>query len=197
MKLMDKASKAEHAERLADKWECRTEEQRGKWVKYYMGCGEYLDFDGEHVIEIEKPSIRSEFWYDDEYDSPLTDDPEQRKRYFMAENMRWQFKDFGLSEWDECERQLAEIGCCTGRHLSEPFLAVWPSGECYPVFFYDFDYAHIDEARGMSRIPMTAEQIDGLREVIDNQRSKFEKRLETYWKRYGDKVSAHGYWANR
>jgi hypothetical protein len=85
----------------------------------------------------------------------------------------------------------------SGNHLDEPFLAVWPSGECNPMFFYSRDYAHIDEARGMVRIPMTDWQIDGLREVLEGQRAKFEKRLETYWKRYGDKVCAHGYWANR
>ena len=32
---------------------------------------------------------------------------------------------------------------------------------------------------------------------MDNQRDKFYKRLNTYWKRYSDKVCAHGYWANR
>ncbi len=196
MKLMDKAEKRAHAEKLADKWGCRTPEQFERWVKHYMR-DDYLDIDGEHVIEIEKPHVKSEFWYDDEYDSPLTDDEGQRRAYFMAANMDTQFKDFGLAEWDRCNRDLEEIGCCTGRYLSEPFLAVWPSGECYPHFFYDRDYLRMDEARGMTRIPMTAEQIDGLREVMDGQRAKFEKRLGTYWKRYGDKVCAHGYWANR
>lgn len=196
MKIMDKASKRAHAEKLTDKWGCKTDEQREKWVRHYMR-DDYLDLDGVHVIELEKPSIKSEFYYDDEYDSPLTDDPEQRKRYFMAENMRRQFKDFGLAEWDEGNRKMDEGQWVSGRHLSEPFLAVWPSGECYPVFFYDRDYAHIDDARGMTRIPMTSEQIDGLRDVMEGQRAKFEKRLGTYWKRYGDKVSAHGYWANR
>lgn len=192
MELMDKERKAEHARSLADKWGGKE-----SWVKFYMTRYEYVDVDGEHVIEIERPSIRSEFWYDDEYDSPLTDDEEQRKAYFIAENMRWQFKDFGLAEWDECERQLAEIGCCTGLHLSEPFLGVWPDGQCYPHFFGDDERIRLDEARGMTRIPMTAEQIDGLREVLDGQRAKFEKRLNTYWKRYSDKVCARGYWANR
>ena len=197
MKLMTKTEKRAHAEKLADRWECRTPERREKWVRFYEGCGEYLDMGDRHIVEIEKPHVKSEFWYDDEYDSPLTDDPEQRKAYFMAANMDTQFKDFGLAAWDKCNRDLEEIGCCTGRYLSEPFLAVWPSGECYPHFFYDRDFAHIDEARGMVRIPMTVEQIDGLREVMDGQRAKFQKRLETYWKRYSDKVCAHGYWANR
>ena len=197
MKLMDKAEKRAHAEKLADKWECRTPEKRAKWVKYYEGCGEYLDMGDGHVVEIEKPSIKSEFWYDDEYDSPLTDDDAQRKSYFITENMRWQFKDFGLAEWDEGNAKIERGEWVSGNHLREPFLAVWPSGECNPTFFYSRDYEHIDEARGMARIPLTAEQIDGLREVLDGQRAKFEKRLETYWKRYGDKVCAHGYWANR
>ena len=196
MKVMDKASKRAHAEKLADRWGCKTYEQREKWVKHYMR-DDYLDFDGEHVVELERPSVKSEFYYDDEYDSPLTDDAEQRRAYFMAENMRRQFKDFGLAEWDKCTRDLEERGCCTGRYLSEPFLAVWPSGECRPHFFYDRDFLEIDEKRGMVKIPMTAEQIDGLRAVVDNQRAKFEKRLVTYWKRYGHNVSAHGYWANR
>ena len=196
MELMAKAEKRAHAEKLADKWECRTRERFEKWVGHYMR-DDYLDMGGGHVVEIERPHIKSEFWYDDEYDSPLTDDEGQRKAYFIAENMRYQFKDYGLAEWDRCNEELANGGWCSGRHLSEPFMAVWPSGECYPVFFYDRDYAHIDEARGMVRIPMPAEQIDGLREVLDGQRAKFEKRLETYWKRYSDKVCAHGYWANR
>ena len=197
MKLMDRAEKRAHAEKLADRWECRTAEKREKWVRFYEGRAEYVDMGDGHVVGIEKPSIRSEFWYDDERESPLTDDPEQRRAYFVRENMSTQFKDFGLADWDECNRKMDAGGWVPGNHLREPFMAVWPSGECYPVFYYDRDFERIDEARGMERVPMTAEQIDGLREIMDGQRAKFERRLGTYWKRYSDKVCAHGFWANR
>lgn len=60
MKLMDMQEKRAHAEELAEKWGCGTEGQREKWVKHYMR-DDYLDLDGEHVIEIEKPRVRSEF----------------------------------------------------------------------------------------------------------------------------------------
>lgn len=197
MKLMDKEQKRAHAEQLADKWGCSTQEQRVKWVKYYEGCFDYVDVDGEHVIKVEKPSIRSEFWYDDEYESPLGGDEAQRKAYFVNENMRHQFKDYGLAEWLECRERLEQGGCCTGLYLYEPFLGVWPDGQCYPHFFEDPDYTRINEANGMTRIPMTDGQIAKLAEIMDGQRDKFAKRLEIYWKRYGDKVSAYGYWANR
>ena len=111
MELMGKERKREHAEKLADRWECRTPEKREKWVKHYMR-DDYLDMGDGNVVEIEKPSVKSEFWYGDEYDSPLTDDDAQRKAYFMAENMRYQFKDFGLAAWDEDNAKM-ERGRCS------------------------------------------------------------------------------------
>lgn len=64
MRLMDRTEKRAHAEKLAGKWECRTPEKREKWVKYYENCGEYLDMGDGHVVEIERPSVKSEFCYD-------------------------------------------------------------------------------------------------------------------------------------
>lgn len=192
MHLMDKKEKKAHVEMLVAK---ERESRRDSWRKYYMN-NEYIQFDCG-VIEVGKPSIKSEFWYDDEGDSPLSEDPEQRKDYFIKENLRSHFNDFGLSEWRECEKALKEGRACSGRHLSRPLVAIWPSGQCYPVFMVDREWMEHDRRRGMVTVEMTDEEIEQFGSIIDGMKARYMKRLETYWKRYSDKVSAHGYWANR
>ena len=197
MKLLNKQEKREHAVELAKRWGGGE-----KWVKHYER-DEYVEVEHDgrkYYICIVKPSIRSEFWYDDEYESPLNGDPEHDKAFFIADNMRWKFKDFGIAEWMEEERQLEERGFCSGRHLDEPFLAVWPNEDgdrCYPYFFGHRDDIELNERCGMVRVPMTAKDREQLAAIFDAERERFRKRLEMYWKRYSDKVWACGYWANR
>lgn len=191
MHLMDKKEKKAHVEMLVAK---ERESRRDSWRRYYMGK-EYIQFDCG-VIEVDKQGITSEFWYDDEYESPLSDDPEQRKAYFVDRNAR-SFNDFGLSEWRECRKALESGRACSGRYLPRPLVAMWPSGQCYPVFMVDREWMEHDRRRGMVTVEMTDDELEQLGSIIDGMKARYMKRLETYWKRYGDKVSAYGYWANR
>lgn len=191
MQLMNKEEKAAYVETLVEKE--RPDRQDG-WRKYYMQDN-YIKFrDG--VIKLHRQGIESEFWYDDEYDSPLTDDENQRKAYFIAENNR-RFRDWGISEWLELDRQLKETGCCLGKRVDVPFVAKYSEREQVPVFLMNHDERDWYEASGVEFIPMTDEEREQLIAIVDCERERFNKRLETYWKRYSHKVCARGYWANR
>ena len=201
MKMLDKQEKAELVESLV---RFEREDRRESWRKYYMR-DDYIaldptdEFPDGVVFEYRKPYVKSEFWYDDEYDSPLTDDQDQRKAYFIAENMRWQLQDYGTGKWLERAKDMETIGCCLGDRLDKPFVAVWgdrPSNNTPHFIGHDEDFEH-DERSGMRKRVLSEREIEELLAIIDEQRAKFAKRLETYWKRYSDKVCAHGYWANR
>ncbi len=191
MHLMDKAEKTAYAEKLADRWG-----DRERWTKYYMQR-DYIAFDDGVVVEVDRPHIESDIYFDDETPDPLGDTEESKKAGFFRHNLRYCFKDFGIDEWRRCEADLADHGCCCGWHVSKPFIAVWPDGQASPRFLGHEDDFKDDERRGMVRRPMTAEERGQLEAIIDGLRDKYVKRLETYWKRYSDHIYSHGYWANR
>lgn len=43
----------------------------------------------------------------------------------------------------------------------------------------------------------TDDDIMAIKQGLATMKAAYEKRLQTYWKRYSNKVSARGYWANR
>lgn len=191
MRLLEGEEKRERAAELARMrgWESPS------WGEYYARH-EIIDFDGIS-IRPDHPEITREFWYDDEGPCPLTEDPEQRRAYFMDYNLRWNFKDWGLSRWRTEGERLERFGCCSGYRLPHPFVAVWPSGDAYPVFMSNKEDIEHSEWLGMRRVELSQEDIKALSEILGKLRAKYEKRLGTYWKRFSGKVHARGYWANR
>lgn len=192
MRLLNKAEKAELVERMVQ-GERRPDEWRAYWMK-----NDYIEHAG-YYIEVRRPGITREFWYDDETPCPLTDDPAQRRAYFMAQNIRDNFDDFKIGRWHECRRDLQDHGCCSGSYVARPFLCTWEWRHdlATPVFMYDRWQYGRDTLEGRIRVELTPEDVQDLEWLLYGLKEKYEKRLETYWKRYGDKVCAHGYWANR
>ena len=195
MHLMSKQEKAEQAEKMALQW-CDADDAGFEgWRKHYARL-DYIAFDGG-VIQVYRPRIDHDIYYDDETPDPLGDTLESKKAGFMAHNLRYNWRDFGISEWIEQTDMLDRIGCCAGWRINEPFIAMWPGGECNPHFTGHLSDIEFDEMRGMVRRPMTEEERGQLIEIMQGLREKYVKRLETYWKKYSDKIYSHGYWANR
>lgn len=189
MKLMNTQERADYVEQRAVGL---TASQRKHLFRRY----EYIDAGDGVVIGWRKPTIQNTVFYDDEQPDPFGPDDERKKEAFIAYNMRY-FDDFGISRWLECERDLAERGCCSGDHLSEPYLHVWP-GECaVPTFFEHDDVRERLIANGMRPVLMSDEDREVLIAIVDGFREKFRKRLESHYRRYPDKIHSSGYWGDR
>ena len=59
---------------------------------------------------------------------------------------------------------------------------------------HDVDYAH--ESPVFVRY-LTDEETKEILQAYEQIKQDYEKRLRTYYKRYHDKITTHGYWANR
>lgn len=150
-------------------------------VDYCIKHSKYVDM-GDYFLNVgdSKPTIESTMWYDD-----TTKGPDENFENFRAYNLRQNahtFEDMtsnGRTQiWtyvnyygDKTEGKLR--GWSTTRVGEEPR-------------FNDTQYW-----------AATPEEIEAIKKGLDEIRADYEKRLETYWKRYSNKVSARGYWADR
>lgn len=124
---------------------------------------------GETFINVgsAKPSIDKTLWFDDE-----TDTPEVTFDYFRNYNRH----HFPRRLKDEQQFVTANYrGDKTGGRLA-----------CFTI----------NDGRTDCR-PATADEVNKANAAIEKARDDYEKRLQRYWKRYGDKVHAAGYWVNR
>ena len=161
-----------------------------------------IEFDHEgqkRRIYIGRPSIESTLWYDDEGESPLSDDPSKRFDGFAAYNMRYNFNDFNSKKWQREMTYWKEHGCCSAAALEHPVITLDEARDgryrdTRPKFF---DYRHFGETDEEPQHVMTDEELKELLAIIAELEERYMKRLRTYWKRYSDHVYAMGYWANR
>jgi len=144
-------------------------------VEHCLKSSYYLKLKDCFVSFDHKPTIQKTLYYNDEYKSP-----EITKENFISYNMRYNFKNALNYNLD-----------------NDLFL------------FPNYDQApEIKYLRDLKPYEMERENINNLRKVtkeekiiiknlLDSFKENYLKRLNTYWKRYKDKVSSHGYWANR
>lgn len=214
LKMMDKKEKAAYVETIQRVAEAPEEVEIGPWYdrristtaegtkaaerKWYM-AHEYVRI-GDHVLKLEKLGIDRTVYYDDEYADPLGgEDEDARKEMWEAYNLRhhtWAEDIEAAAKWESWE----EDGVVRG----------WRTGDYAPFLFKDYDgtsfvvWSTIRYADGdFKRYPkekrryLTPEELDQLMDVYDQLKANYIKRLDAYWKRYGDKVHSYGYWANR
>lgn len=156
----------------------------------------YVMFNDDYVIEFERPEIKSTMYYDDELDTP-SKAIESWKKYnftYCFEN-----KDRGITRWIKQETSSKEKGCCAGNH-TKMYLSCYHNDEshatlctCLEPYGYNC-YAH--QQRNFVRY-LTEEEQNEILEVFEILRSQYEKRLATYFKRYSNKITTCGYYANR
>lgn len=157
-------------------------------------------------IAVRKPSITSTVYYDDETPNPMRGGEDTRKAFWESYNMRFNFDDFRVEEWLECERQLRECGSCSGQHIAEPYLLVGKdysgSEDVIIRFMASYDTKKYDQERlvrqaGYEKRVLSEDERNALIDCVAQLKRKYEQRLCTYWKKYSDKVHASGYWRNR
>ena len=138
--------------------------------------------DGDKAFRFTKPSIETSFCHPDE--------PEDEARAWMRYSRTYEhFRAENLAAIDRKIEVLenAYLGDLCGAFIYREYDG-----------FYDWGintdrYYLVKESNPQ---PMTEEQRDGIIEALRIVREGFEKRLQTWWKRYGaDKLHCWTYWA--
>lgn len=152
--------------------ELRSYWKKDDMVKHCMKNHKYIKI-GEWFVNVcdAKPTITTTIWYDDE-----TEGPENNKETFMRANNRHtkelptDRKYFIAKNWyRQTDQKLAAVTSC--KTWEEPSTEV------------------IRE--------LTPEEMILVHQAVAEVNADFQKRLETYYKRYSNKISVSGYWVNR
>ena len=148
-----------------------------KMVDYCLKSSKYIQIDSMFVDACNtKPSITKEFYYNDEYDAPDTG-----YKTFMEKNER------NAPQL----HNICDIDCKIRKPYFIPQYSNNRADNCLVCVTY-LEAPTDDVIR-----EVTESELIQLNEAIAEVRKDYTKRLETYFKRYSDKISTHGYYANR
>lgn len=161
----------------------------------------YLDL-GDALITFDKPSIETRFCFGEhgyDYDevNETCDKLSRSESYFLAENIRRTEARDILDRIDGTEERY--ITCKTpilvyGAYCTQTSDCKLAHIEFVNAFHEDY-WGH--KPNGTWR-DLTDEEIAALRTIMQDEITKFEKRLKTYLKRYGmSKCHFWTYWADR
>ena len=166
---------------LRKQWTKRDGSPDEKMVSYCLKSSKYIDL-GSYYLDVgdSKPSIENTLWYDDETEGPDSSNFEA----FRAYNLRG--KRFSLDEVIESGRQVIWVYTQYNGDKTDGKLKSWTAARVGE------EPRHTGEYR-----KATEDDLKAIRQGLSEISADYEKRLKTYWKRYGDKVHAAGYWANR
>lgn len=149
-------------------------------------CAASRDFIaiGDMALAVNRPHITSTIWYDDTLNDPSCGEG-GLKGAFLAYNRFMA----GIREpdWDRA---------------ADPALLWQPDSHEGILLTGDDEGRRFDEKRliglyGYERHPLTPEQVEELKAAYRDVWAAFDKRLNTYWKRYSRKVMTMGFWADR
>lgn len=172
---MEKLTEEQKKEILSTFWD-------NHMTEYIASKNDYYKTNDGLVIEIEKSnklSIEKEFWYDDETDAPAIN-----FENFLAHNNTV----FAMYE-HLCEKSKKEY-----EHF---YFAQNYSGSNKVVNVQVFD-DWAEEFRKQYNIrEMTENEKEEYLLILKERNDQYLERLKKYFKRYGDKITTHGYWANR
>lgn len=156
--------------------------------KAYLSRNEYLLTDSGKIIEVPKGSIASTMYYDDEYSAPST-----KLESFRHYNHVYH-GPMDVTEWETDVKNAKTSGCWSGHLLLEPVI-LKDYDNVYSVYFYmdSYDQQKFSHRAIRLNAKETTELVTYLKEIM----SEYDKRIDTYYKKYADKITTYGYWANR
>lgn len=194
MKLLTKQEKADFVETFRT-IQLGAPGKVTSYSKFYENEHEYIELDNGAVIMWDKPSILSTIYYDDETADPLA---KNKKEVWMAENLNRNFTDYQLYRWIKEMQEWKANGFATGTIELEPYFTISENHnsfmQAYPVFYNGRASKEEDKKNGS---PISEKECDELVKILDELKAQYIKRLETYYKKYEDKICSVGYWANR
>ena len=134
----------------------------------------YIEHKGNYIeVGSTTPTIQKQFWFDDEREIPQVN-----KTHYVAVNMRHNAPQ--LKELYSKGRELYLMN--NYNRGSSKLKAV--------AYLQDDEYVDTRTLVDEVLLQLINAEIEVLRE-------KYAKRLESYWKRYSDKIRFSGYWVNR
>ena len=171
---------------------------KGGWIDYF-NKKDYIHFKKSGLtVAVDRPSIDSTIYYNDEYDSPINDDGSNKKEVFIHYNIR-NFNDFRIYDWIQSRIDLETRGCCSGIWANHPVLVEYPHNDDNNEVCIDFTSRTEEENKldNVNIIPLDNDEIEALKIIVDGLKAAYMNRLETYYKRYSKNIYSYGYWANR
>lgn len=169
--------------------------------KYYQDKAKhsyFFAFDDGKVIEFSRPPISKTLYYDDEYEEPST-----KLDGFIDYNLNDNFRPrYSIERWLEDERSLEKFGCCVGGHSRKMWIANFYGKDSD---IYDLQTRIPQECQAPNKLEdyqyfvryLTDEEQSEVINAYWSMEEDYKKRLVSYYKRYGEKVTTSGYWANR
>ena len=136
----------------------------------------------------EKPKIETRFCFGEDGGESVN---EARN---MAYNVALKEEYFMRANLQDIDEKISDLkGNYTGRYSRIKFLEYDKSG-----LIYDYAVAQWWRCEHIKKPePLTDEDTAALITLYEAERAKFEKRLKTYWKRYGaSKLKTWTYWVN-
>lgn len=167
---------------------------KGGWTKHFMK-DDYIMMDCGIPVRIDRPGIKSTVYYDDEYDSPLRGSEDNKKAAWMAYNLQYDAPNAYTFQYGERIKYHDFREDCR-----KPFVydlrnqGMLGCVRLQPHYFDDFEQREYEMDR---RHVLTEDEFNEYLACLDRLTNAYKKRLESYWKRYRNKISSYGYWANR
>lgn len=181
MKLLDKNEKNAYIDDI----------EPDEDMREYLKRDEYATLDNGAIIRFYRPTIKSTLWYRDDIEID-SDTEEKRHDLFIDYN-----KTMNLdSDYTCCEQwRNKEIGA-----IRRPYAVIRRKEDgtttASPVFMRQQGAYRFDDG-GEERYYLSDKEIREYEAIAGKLVKAYEKRLNTYWKRYGDKVRIDSYWADR
>lgn len=186
IKLVTKISRADREELTA----LPGGEYQGKSAVGYMVTG-----DGK-IITTDKPSIEKSFWFgengsDFQEQVELTRTASRDREYFKRKNL----KRAGYY------KTLANIEAALDGQGKFFLFKIWGNQPFYSVTYFAKDqllHPHTQLVLKSADSVMTREELETYKQLIEAALKAFDRRLNTYLKRYGlSKCSYDTYWVDR
>ena len=178
LKSLRKANEQEIEEIIKEQWkDIKMQEYVRKNYEYYITKDNY-------IMEFERANKRSvvkTLYYNDEYDAP-----EVNLFNFMEEN-----RHNGLAREIENALKNKDIinvhFCLTYSHSKR---------NCFIYILTDWEK---EDKKSFYKIfrDLTQEEKEDYITIMQNIQQQYTERLEKYFNKYKDKITTHGYWANR
>lgn len=144
--------------------------------------------NGELII-IDKPYIENTMYYNDETPAPDTE-----LESFIHYNLI--YSEFGrFDKWLKENEDYKKIGCCIGNLFHKVSISKINRFQDIPkVKWYEI---YDDFERRDNYTPLSDEENKQFIKIMNELKENFIKRLKTYYKKYPNKITTYGYWANR
>lgn len=154
---------------------------------------------GKYMIELTKPHIETDFWFGESDCGQGPSHDENRKTMntveFMLEDY---FMEHNLSSIDNTIEKLKDIIAGKSEMKAQHYVHYYRSPENTPIHGFNFWHPYYGSSVSSEGWDLEKEDVKLILEAYKLQREKFEKRLNTYLKKYGTKtMRVSSYWMDR